>query len=221
MVVLVLDATEPAVEQDLRSPALAEEKGRALLVVVNKWDTQRGEVKEADAREGLKWVLPWLAWAPMVFVSAKQGERVEKVLELARCLDQQQRFRAPTPQLNRLLKHVTDEHPAPVVKGRSLKLYYVAQVGTEPIAFAFFCNAEQVPEPYQRYLANQLRGTFDLKVPIRLFFRLRGKEKGRRRQRASGAALVSVDLRRRNNGLCRAKTGGKSRENVAQGAQGS
>ncbi len=174
VVALVLDATEPAVEQDLRIAGLAEEKGRALLLVVNKWDTQKGELKEADARERLKRFLTFAQWAPVVFVSAKHDDRVEKVLEVARFLHQQQQFRAPTPHLNKLLDHVTEEHPAPIARGKPLRLYYVAQVGTEPIAFAFMCNnPEQVPEPYRRYLANQLRSTFDLKVPIRLFFRRR------------------------------------------------
>ena len=182
VVALLLDATEPAVDQDARILGIAEEKGKALLIVVNKWDTQRGEVKEADAREGLKRVLDWVAWAPVVFISAKDGDRVEKVLEVALMLHQQQKYRASTPHLNRLLEHVTTEHPLPISKGKALKMYYVSQVATEPIAFAFTCNQpEAIPDRYKRYLSNQLRKTFDLKVPLRLFFRRRpGKSHNRR-----------------------------------------
>jgi GTPase len=183
--VLVLDASEAGVEQDQKIAALAEEKGRALLLCVNKWDLMHGKVTEEAFRTELKWVLKWVAWAPMVFVSAQQGKKVTRVLDLALELARQQYVRAPTPLLNRVLEHVTTEHPLPVLsRGRQLKLYYVAQVGTAPPAFAITCNApDQVPDRYQRYVANHLRATLDLKVPLRLFWRERPGQK-QRKQRA-------------------------------------
>lgn len=186
--VLVLDASEPAVEQDLKIAALAEEKGRALLLCVNKWDLVHGKgLNEEAFREQVKWYMKWVSWAPMVFVSAKSGERVAKVLDVALQLFEQQYFRAGTPLLNRVVEHVTTEHPLPVVeRGRQLRLYYAAQVGTAPPAFAFMCNApKSVPERYERYVTNYLRDTFKLKVPIRLFWRERpgGKQRAERAQR--------------------------------------
>jgi GTPase len=178
--VLVLDATEAGVEQDLKIASLAEEKGKALICVVNKWDLQHGKMKEADFRVGLKWEMSFLAWVPMLFCSAKTGQRVEKVLDLALELAQQQHFRAPTPMLNKVVQHVTTEHPLPWAKGRQLKIYYAAQVGEAPPSFAFMCNASgTVPDRYGRYVANYLRQTFKLRVPLRLFFRDRPGQKQR------------------------------------------
>ncbi|MBL9036980.1 MAG: ribosome biogenesis GTPase Der [Archangium sp.] len=176
---LVLDATEAGVDQDRKIAGLAEEKGRALIIVVNKWDLVRGTAREETFRESLKWYLTFVAWAPMVFISAKEGMKVTKVLELATQLHAQQAFRAPTPRLNRLIEHVTTEHSMPIINGKQLKLYYAMQVGSAPPSFAFICNAPAgVPDQYARYVSNYLRKTFDLKVPLRLFWRERpGKEK--------------------------------------------
>jgi GTP-binding protein len=177
--VLVIDANEPAVDQDARIAGIAEEKSRPLLIVVNKWDSKIGKVKEEAFRDELKYKLPWASWAPVVFCSAKDGIRVEKVPHLCASLYDQANFRAATPQLNKLLTHVTNEHPAPFKNGKAVRLYYVAQVGVSPPAFAFMCNMPTaVDEHYRRYLTNQLRKTFRLNVPVRLFFRERpGKEK--------------------------------------------
>jgi GTP-binding protein len=185
--VLVLDATEPAVEQDLKIAALAESKGRALLVCVNKWDLVKGTIKEEVLRDSIKWYLKFVAWAPMVFVSAKDGDKVNKVLDLALQLFEQQYFRAGTPLLNRIIEHVTTEHPLPMIgRGRQLRLYYAAQVGTAPPSFAVICNSpKEVPDRYERYVTNYLRDTFRLKVPVRLFWRERpgGKKRLERAKR--------------------------------------
>ena len=174
VVVLLLDASEAAVDQDARIAGVAEAKGRPLIVAINKWDQMRGKMKEPDFREGLKYELDWVAYAPVMFMSAKEGDRVEKVLELAKEVHRQAHVKASTPLLNKLLKHVTTEHPLPFHNSRPLKIYYVAQVGTAPPAFAFMCNRpEGIPDRYKRYLINQLRKTFELKVPVRLFFRER------------------------------------------------
>ena len=180
--VVLLDATEPAVDQDARIAGIAEEKGRALVIVVNKWDKLQalGAARQKDLREELKHGFRFVSYAPVVFTSALTGAKVEKVLEVASQLRDQLHFRAPTPQLNRLLEHITENHPAPVVGGRPLRLYYIAQVGTEPPAFAITANRPaQIPDRYKRYVLNQLRATFDLRVPIRVFFRERPGQKRR------------------------------------------
>ena len=173
--VLVLDATEPGVEQDARLAGLVVERARALLILVNKWDlVPKGAQAQRRLREDLKWTLDFASYAPVLFASAKSGKGVEKVLDVAAELHQQFHLRVPTPALNKFLARVVDAHPAPIVEGRPLRLYYAAQVGTAPPAFAFTTNRPAaVPEAYRRYLSNQLRDTFGLRVPLQLFFRER------------------------------------------------
>jgi GTPase len=184
--VLLMDATEPAVDQDAKLAALAEDKGRALVIVVNKWDLISTDKRRQEAfREELKHSLKFVGYAPIVFTSALKGSKVEKVVDVAVELAEQFRYRAPTPQLNRLLEHTVSEHPAPVVSGKPLRLYYIAQVGTAPPTFALTCNyPARIPEMYKRYITNQLRKTFDLRVPLRLLFKERpGKAKREARKR--------------------------------------
>ncbi len=171
--VLVLDGTEPGVDQDARLAGLVAERARALLVVVNKWDLVTKDPRtEKRTREELKWTLKFVAYAPIVFVSALTGSKVDKVLDLAAGLQDSFRMRVPTPALNKLLGQLVDAHPAPIVDGRPLRLYYIAQVGTAPPAFAITTNRpEKVPEAYKRYISNQLREAFGLRVPLQLFFR--------------------------------------------------
>ncbi len=181
VVVLVIDASEPAVDQDRKIAALAEEKGRGLIICVNKWDLVRGTAKEASFRSEVKWAMDWVDWAPMVFVSAATGDKVHKVLEVALEVFQQQYFRAPTPRLNRIVEHVTTEHSLPVIDGRQLRIYYAAQVATAPLAFTMMVNKPKgVPDRYARYVINYLRKTFNLKVPVRLFWRPRPGEAKRK-----------------------------------------
>ena len=184
--VLLMDATEPAVDQDAKIAAVAEERGRALVLVVNKWDlVEKDRRKEEAFRAALKYELKFVSYAPVIFTSALTGAKVRKVVEVALQLGDQLRHRASTPHLNRLLEQVQDAHPAPIAGGRPLRLYYIAQVGTSPPTFTITCNRpEAVPEAYKRYLNNQLRQTFDLKVPIRLHFRPRpGQAKRAARKR--------------------------------------
>ena len=184
--VLVLDATEPGVDQDARLAGLVAERARALLVVVNKWDLVTKDPRtEKRTREELKWTLKFVAYAPIVFVSALTGSKVDKVLDLAAGLQDSFRMRVPTPALNKLLARLVDAHPAPIVDGRPLRLYYIAQVGTAPPAFAITTNRpEKVPEAYKRYISNQLREAFGLRVPLQLFFREKpGKAKRAARKR--------------------------------------
>jgi GTP-binding protein len=184
--VLVLDGTEPGVDQDARLAGLVAERARALLVVVNKWDLVAKDPRtEKRTREELKWTLKFVSYAPIIFVSALTGSKVDKVLDLAAELQDSFRKRVPTPALNKLLAQLVDAHPAPIVDGRPLRLYYIAQVGTAPPAFAITTNRpEKVPEAYKRYVSNQLREAFGLRVPLQLFFREKpGKAKRMARKR--------------------------------------
>ncbi len=175
VVACLVDATEAGVEQDARLLGLVVEKAKALVVVVNKWDVAEREGATQDwYREELLKRLPFVAFAPMIFVSAKERRGVTRVLEKAARLVEQYRARFPTPQLNELLETIQQEHPAPLAKGHPVKLYYVAQVAYAPPTFVVQCSRpEAIGDAYRRYVENRFRAAFGLEVPIRLVFRER------------------------------------------------
>ncbi len=175
---LVMDATEPAVDQDARIASIAEDKGRALLLLLNKSDQLPSSVSQKTLRAEVKYQLKFVSYAPILFTSAIQRVKVHKLLELAGILYDELNFRAPTPALNRLLQHLMESHPPPIVGGRSVRCYYIAQVGTAPPTFALTCNApELMPDRYKRYIINRLRRTFALRVPLRVMFRERPRKR--------------------------------------------
>ena len=184
VVAVMLDATEAGVDQDAKLLALVLEKAKALVVVVNKWDIAEKEGATQDwYRDELGKRLPFVAFAPMVFVSAKDGTGVGKVLEKAARLVEQYRARFPTPQLNELLEQVQEEHPAPTSGGRPVKLFYIAQVAYAPPTFVINCGRpEAIGESYRRYVENRIRKAFGLEVPMRLIFRERKRRKRPRRK---------------------------------------
>jgi GTPase len=179
VVACLLDATEAGVEQDARLLGLVAEKGKVLVVVVNKWDVAEREGATQDwYRKELGKRLPFVAFAPMLFVSAKEGRGVTRVLDEAVRLVEQYRARFPTPQLNELLEALQDEHPAPIAGGHRVKLYYVAQVAYAPPTFVIQSNRpEAVGESYRRYVENRFRQAFGLEVPMRLVFRERKRRR--------------------------------------------
>jgi GTP-binding protein len=180
VVACLLDATEAGVEQDARLLGIVVEKGKALVVVVNKWDLAEREGATQDwYRKELSKRLPFVSFAPMVFVSSKERRGVTKVLDRAEKLVEQYRARFPTPQLNELLEALQEEHPAPLAKGHPVKLYYVAQVAYAPPTFVIQCSRpEAISDSYRRYVENRFRAAFGLEVPMRLVF----KERKRRRR---------------------------------------
>ncbi|GEJ57418.1 ribosome biogenesis GTPase Der [Anaeromyxobacter diazotrophicus] len=185
VVACLLDAGEAGVEQDARLLGMVAEKGRALVVVVNKWDLgEQGGATQAWYRDELAKRLPFVAWAPMIFTSGRTGKGVAKVLDTAARLMEQYRARFPTHAMNELLERIQVSHPAPLVRGRRVKLYYVAQVAYAPPTFVIQCNRpESVNEHYQRYVENRFREAFGLEVPLRLVY----KERQRRSRPPPGA----------------------------------
>lgn len=185
VVACLLDAGEAGVEQDAHLLGLVAEKGRALMVVVNKWDLAEaaGATREWYRRE-LHRRLPFVAFAPMLFASARTGRGVEKLLGTAARLSEQCRARFPTHALNELLATIQEAHPAPLARGRPVKLYYVAQVGYAPPTFAIQCSRpEAIGESYRRFVENRFREAFQLEVPMRLVFKERRRAPGRGRRR--------------------------------------
>ena len=183
VVAVLLDATEAGVDQDAKLLALVLEKSKALVVVVNKWDVAEREGATQDwYRQELGKRLPFVAFAPMVFISAKEGKGVGQVLDKAARLVEQFRARFPTPQLNELLERVQEEHPAPTSGGRPVKLFYIAQVAYAPPTFVINCGRpEAIGDSYRRYVENRFRQAFGLEVPMRLVFRERKRRSRPRR----------------------------------------
>ncbi len=173
VVVVLTDATQLGVDQDARIAAQAEERGRAVILVVNKWDLVQD--KEAEARrlrDEAKRHLQHVGFAPLVFVSALQGTRVHQILELAAELRDEASTRIPTPLLNEWVQQMQDEHPAPLFRGFPVRFSYAYQVATQPVTIAIQCNRPQaVDDSYRRFLVNRLRERFKLRVPVRLVFR--------------------------------------------------
>src|SRR5512138_3691007 len=166
-------------EVDARLLGIVVEKGKALVVVVNKWDVAEREGATQDwYRKELHARLPFVAFAPMVFASAKERRGVTKVLDRAAKLVEQYRARFPTPQLNELLERLQTEHPAPLAKGHPVKLYYVAQVAYAPPTFVIQCSRpEAIGDAYRRFVENRFREAFGLEVPMRIVFRERRRRR--------------------------------------------
>ena len=184
VVACLLDATEAGVEQDARLLGIVTEKRKALVVVVNKWDIAEGEGATQDwYRNELLKRLPFVAFAPMLFVSAKERRGVEKVLDRAARLAEQYRARFPTRELNDLVSAIQEEHPAPLAKGHPVKLFYAAQVAYAPPTFVIQCSRpEAIGDSYRRFVENRIRDAFGLEIPMRIVF----KERRRRRRPPPG-----------------------------------
>ncbi len=175
VVACLLDAGEAGVEQDARLLGLVAEKGKALVIVVNKWDlAQREGATQAWYRKELEKRLPFVSWAPMIFTSGRTGAGVTKVLDTAARLVEQYRARFPTRALNELVEDMQASHPAPLAHGRTVKLYYVAQVAYAPPTFVIQCNRpEAIGDSYRRFVENRFRDAFGLQVPIRIVYKER------------------------------------------------
>ena len=175
--VIMIDAQEGVTEQDTKVAGEAHNAGKACIIVVNKWDTVEKDgstMKEHTlrVREGLA----YMPYAPVLFISAKTGQRVDKLYSLIAEVYEQNHKRIPTGQFNSILAEATSRVQPPTDKGRRLKIYYVTQAGVTPPTFIFFCNdAKLFHFSYQRYLENQIREVFSLTgTPVRIVVRQRG-----------------------------------------------
>jgi GTP-binding protein len=176
---LVIDAVEGMTDQDSRLAQYAWERGRGLVLVVNKWDAVPPERKnQARYLEDLHDFFPVTVPLPVVFLSALTGSHVNQLLPTVDRVAQAHALQIPTAALNRYLQEWTRRYPPPSYKGRQPKLFYATQVATKPPQIAIFASVpEGISTAYARYLENQLRATFpSLGTPIRLSFRARRKE---------------------------------------------
>ncbi len=174
VVVLLMDATAPFEEQDLRIADLVEREGRALVIGMNKWDLKEGAGAAVGKLRGeVDHWLPQVKGVPIVAVSGLIGQGLDRLMQAVVDIHAVWNRRLPTNALNRWLDAVLAAHPPPAVSGRRLKFNYITQPKSRPPAFVLFCTrSDAVPEAYTRYLVNGLRESFDLPgVPIRLTLR--------------------------------------------------
>ncbi|MFN3277522.1 MAG: ribosome biogenesis GTPase Der [Paracoccus hibiscisoli] len=177
VVVVLLDVEIPFETQDLRIADYAETEGRAVVIAVNKWDTEDDKShKLNEMRASFEKLLPQLRGAPLVTVSAKTGKGLDRLHNAVIKAHEVWNRRVPTARLNQWLGAMTESHPPPAPGGRRIRLRYMTQVKTRPPAFIVkSTHTDQIPTSYQRYLINGLRTDFDMPgTPIRLFFRDQG-----------------------------------------------
>ena len=175
--IVMIDATQGVTEQDTKIAGLVHEAGKAVLIAVNKWDLVEKETNtmrdmEAQVRQDLS----FMPYAPVVFLSALTGQRVDKLYEMINEVARSNAMRVTTGALNSVLADATARVQPPTEKGRRLKIYYMTQAGVKPPHFVIFCNdARLFHFSYQRYLENQIRGVFGLAgTPIRMTIRQKG-----------------------------------------------
>ena len=174
---IMIDATEGVTEQDTKVAGMAHEAGKASIIVVNKWDlVEKDDKTMARMTEDIRRDLAYMTYAPILFISAKTGQRVEKLFDLIDYVANQSAFRVTTGMLNTVLADAQTRVQPPTDKGRRLKIYYMTQVGVKPPQFVVFCNDRRLFHfSYQRYLENCIRSTFSLEgTPIILSIREKG-----------------------------------------------
>ena len=174
---ILIDGTEGFTEQDSKVAGLAHEAGKASIVVVNKWDAVQKETNTMGAmRASLEKDFSFMSYVPILFLSAKTGQRVPQLFETAKQVAQNNAMRIKTGVLNDVLAQATARVQPPTDKGRRLKIYYMTQASTKPPTFVCFVNSKELFHfSYQRYLENQIRETFGMTgTPVRFLVRERG-----------------------------------------------
>ena len=174
---ILIDAVDGVTEQDTKVAGMAHEAGKSSIIVINKWDLVEKDGKTMDhMREQVRQDLAFMPYAPILFISAKTGQRVDRLFELIDYVSNQASTRITTGMLNNVLADAQTRVQPPTDKGRRLKIYYMTQVGIRPPHFVIFCNdARLFHFSYQRYLENCIRNTFGLEgTPIILSIRQKG-----------------------------------------------
>ncbi len=178
---IMIDANEGVTEQDTKVAGLAHEAGKASIIVVNKWDAVEKDDKTMDRMcKDIRRDLSYMTYAPILFISALTGSRVERLFDAINDVADQAAMRITTGMLNDVLNDATARVQPPTDKGKRLKVYYMTQVGIKPPHFVIFCNdAKLFHFSYQRYLENQIRATFGLEgTPVKITIRQKGDKEG-------------------------------------------
>lgn len=178
--VIMIDAQEGFTEQDSKVAGIALEQGKACIIAVNKWDAVEKDGNTMNVyRKKLENDFSFMSYAPIMFISAKTGQRIERLYEMIAFVHSQNSMRISTGKLNEVLADATARVQPPSDKGKRLKIYYMTQASTRPPTFVFFVNNAQLFHfSYQRYLENQIREVFGLDgTPVRFIIRERGEGK--------------------------------------------
>ena len=176
---IMIDAQEGITEQDEKIAGIAHEAGKASVIVVNKWDLIEKDNSTVNKfNEKIQTALSFMPYAPIIYISAKTGQRVESLYEQITYVFNQSRTRISTGMLNDVLAEATMRTQPPTDKGRRLKIYYMTQSQVAPPTFVLFCNSVDLFHfSYQRYIENCLRNTFGFRgTPIRMIIKMRGEE---------------------------------------------
>ncbi|MBR1810463.1 MAG: ribosome biogenesis GTPase Der [Clostridia bacterium] len=180
--VIMIDALVGFTEQDSKVAGIAHEQGKACIIAVNKWDAYEKTGKSMDTyRKKLMTDFAFMSYAPIIFISAKTGQRIDRLFELIKYVDTQNAMRISTGKLNDILAEAQARMQPPTDKGRRLKIFYVTQASTRPPTFVYFVNNKDLFHySYQRYLDNRIREVFGLEgTPTRIVIRERTKKDGK------------------------------------------
>ena len=177
--IIMIDARDGVTEQDTKIAGLAHEAGKASIIVVNKWDLVDKETGTMEKmRKDIMRDLSFMSYAPILFISAVTGQRIDRIFELINFVNDQSNMRITTGMLNNVLADAQARVQPPTDKGRRLKIYYMTQTGIKPPNFVIFCNSRELFHfSYQRYLENQIRSVFGLEgTPLRIVIRQKGEK---------------------------------------------
>ncbi len=179
VVLLILDAMEEISNQDQKIASYAARNYKEIIILVNKWDLiKKDNSSVGEFVSNVKRILPFTQFAPIIFISALTGQRVQKIMSIIQKVEAESKKRIPTSELNKFLEKVTAKFPPTHSSGKHTKIFYCTQVKVHPPTFIFFCNnSKLVTEHYRRYLRNQIREYFKFEgTSIKTLFRKRDKE---------------------------------------------
>jgi GTP-binding protein len=182
IVVLVIDAVEGVTEQDAKIAGIAHERGKAVIIAVNKWDALEKDDKTIyRVTEKVRDTLAYMPYAEIIFISAKTGQRLPKLFETIEIVSENHAMRVSTGVLNEIMAEAVAMQQPPSDKGKRLRLYYITQVSVKPPTFVIFVNDKELMHfSYTRYIENQIRETFGFKgTPIKIIIRERGEDSGK------------------------------------------
>lgn len=209
---LLLDASEPIANQDAKVSAFAYEKGRAVILVVSKWDLVKGKTKKAF-KEKLVEELPHLAYAPVVFTSAHSGEGIDRLMPAVKKVHREFCRRVQTSQLNQFVTELMERHPPPSKKGKQGRIYYVTQIDVRPPRFLVSVNDPKlIHYSYRRYLVNELRKAYGFTgVPLLVGYRSH-KEKKEKKFEERGKKKAAMNPKKQATAAKRARKSGKKKK---------
>lgn len=179
IVVMVIDATEGVTEQDAKIAGIAHERGKGMIIVVNKWDAiEKNDRTMREFEAQVRQVLSYLSYAEILYISAKTGQRLNRLYDMIDMVIQNQTLRIATGVLNEIMTEAVAMQQPPSDKGKRLKLYYITQVSVKPPTFVIFVNDKELMHfSYTRYLENKIREAFGFKGTSLKFFIRERKEK--------------------------------------------